>query len=258
MSYFNLVKMPSPNGTNLEGWYVAKQSNLGPVMAMDAKPKARDADPESVARGLAAMLLGLRDQLGTEAFRAMCDQVCDEEARIADNEARIDSLFDKAFIAQESADAAFENIKKVRQDQLAYLADASLPAPSMTLREARQRHEDAEEALADIRGARKMAEDQRRVLEDRLAVASLRLQENVASVFKSDPGVRRMCERFAALLRKFVDMRRALSFLHSKSALPDECASLLNEHPWPELPGERPFAEAFAALKKFADAELPK
>ena len=53
-------------------------------------------------------------------------------------------------------------------------------------------------------------------------------------------------------------MRRALSFLHGKGALPDECESLLNEHPWPELPGERPFAEAFAALEKFADAELPE
>ena len=77
-------------------------------------------------------------------------------------------------------------------------------------------------------------------------------------ILKADPGVRRMCERFATLLKEFVDMRRALSFLHGKVALPDECESLLNEHPWPELPGERPFAEAFAALEKFADAELPK
>ena len=120
----------------------------------------------------------------------------------------------------------------------------------MTLREARQRHEDAEEALADIRAARKLAEDQRRVLEDRLAIASLRLREDVAAVFKADPGVRAMCERFAELLKEFVDMRRALSFLHSKGALPDECESLLNEYAWPELPGERPFAEAFAALER--------
>ena len=73
------------------------------------------------------------------------------------------------------------DIEKARQAQLDYLADSSLPAPSITLREARQRHEDAEEALADIRAARKTAEDQRRVLEDRLAVASLRLQEDVAN-----------------------------------------------------------------------------
>ena len=185
-------------------------------------------------------------------------KIHEAEARIADNAARIDSLFDKAFFAQEAADTAFANIEKARQAQLDYLADASLPAPSMTLREARQRHEDAEEALADIRAARKLAEDQRRVLEDRLAIASLRLREDVAAVFKANPGVRAMCERFAELLKEFVNMRRALSFLHSKGALPDECESLLNEYAWPELPGERPFAEAFAALEKFADSELPK
>ena len=185
-------------------------------------------------------------------------KIHEAEARIADNEARIDSLFDKSFFAQEAADNAFAGIEKARQAQLDYLADASLPAPSMTLREARQRHEDAEQALSDIRSMRKAAEDQRRVLEDRLAVANIRLRDDVAAVFKTDPGVRRMCERFAELLKEFVDMRRALTFLHSKGALPDECESLLNEHPWPELPGERPFAEAFAALEKFADAELPK
>ncbi len=184
-------------------------------------------------------------------------KIHEAEARIADNEARIDSLFDKSFFAQDAADTAFAGIEKARQAQLEYLADASLPAPSMTLREARQRHEDAEEALADIRAARKMAEDQRRMLEDRLAIASLRLQGDVAAVFKSDPRVRALCERFAKLFKEFVDMRRALSFLYSKGALPDECESLLNEYAWPELPGERPFAAAFAALEKFADAELP-
>ena len=185
-------------------------------------------------------------------------KIHEAEARIADNEARIDSLFDKSFFAQEAADTAFAGIEKARQAQLDYLADSSLPAPSITLREARQRHEDAEEALADIRAARKTAEDQRRVLEDRLAVASLRLRNDVAAVFKADPGVRRMCERFAELLKEFVDMRRALTFLHGKGALPDECESLLNEYAWPELPGERPWSQAYAELEQNADSELPK
>ena len=112
-------------------------------------------------------------------------KIHEAEARIADNAARINSLFDKSSFAQEAADTAFAGIEKARQAELDYLADASLPAPSMTLREARQKHEDAEEALADIRAARKLAEDQRRVLEDRLAIASLRLQDNVANVLIS-------------------------------------------------------------------------
>lgn len=63
-------------------------------------------------------------------------KIHEAEARIADNAARINSLFDKAFFAQEAADNAFANIEKARQAQLDYLADSSLPAPSMTLIEA--------------------------------------------------------------------------------------------------------------------------
>ena len=59
--------------------------------AYDSKPKgmsrrAKDADPEAVARGLAAMLLELKSQLGTEAFRALCDQVCEGDEPEAEDD----------------------------------------------------------------------------------------------------------------------------------------------------------------------------
>ena len=79
MSIFQLFKMPSPKNTNYEGFYIAKQTPLGPELALDEKLKAKDADPGAVARGISAMLLGLKEQLGTEAFRALCSKVCDGE-----------------------------------------------------------------------------------------------------------------------------------------------------------------------------------
>lgn len=52
--------------------------------------RAKDADPEAVARGLAAMLLKLKEQLGTEDFRALCERVCGEEADEPEAEAEDD------------------------------------------------------------------------------------------------------------------------------------------------------------------------
>ena len=79
MSYFNLVKMNSPKGTNHEGWYIAKQSPLGPVMAMDTKMKARDDAPEGTARRLADVILALKEQLGDDDFREICATICGEQ-----------------------------------------------------------------------------------------------------------------------------------------------------------------------------------
>jgi len=61
-------------------------TEFGPQGAFDSKPKARDADPESAARGLANILLAVKDALGDEGFRELCDRLCDEPEAEADDE----------------------------------------------------------------------------------------------------------------------------------------------------------------------------
>lgn len=184
-------------------------------------------------------------------------RIRDAEQRFATNEERINTLFDRSFAAQDAVDAAAVAIEKVREDQLAYLADSSLPEPVMTARQARQKHIDAEETLADIRAARKLAEDHRRVLEGSLAISRVSLREDIAAVFRDDHGVHAICGRFAGHFREFVSMRRALTFLDSCGALPDEYKDILAEREWPELPGERPWSQAYAELEQNADTQLP-
>ena len=185
-------------------------------------------------------------------------RIREAEGRVEANEARINTLFDRAFAAHDAVEAAEAAIEIARQDQIVHMSDLNLPEPVMTVRQARQKHAEAEETLADIRAARKLAEDQRRVLEGSLAISRISLREDVAAVFKEDPGVQALCEQFAGHFREFVSMRRALAFLHGKGALPDGFKDILTEREWPELPGERPLAQAFAALERCADAELPK
>jgi hypothetical protein len=64
---------------NFRSWMATCPFDRSAEGAFDSKPKARDADPESAARGLAAMLLKLKEQLGTEDFKALCAKLCDEE-----------------------------------------------------------------------------------------------------------------------------------------------------------------------------------
>ena len=44
-------------------------TEFGPQGAFDAKPKARDADPESAARGLANILLAVKERLVTKVSK---------------------------------------------------------------------------------------------------------------------------------------------------------------------------------------------
>ena len=53
-------------------------------------------------------------------------------------------------------------------------------------------------------------------------------------------------------------MRRAVEFLHLKGVLPDEYKFILYENEWPDLPGGKPWKDAFAALGRDADAQLPE
>jgi hypothetical protein len=72
--------MPSPNNTNYEGLYIAKQTPLGPELAFDSKPRrARDDEPDSAARGLANILIAVREALGEEDFKELCARVCGED-----------------------------------------------------------------------------------------------------------------------------------------------------------------------------------
>ena len=104
MSYFNLVKMPSPKGTNHEGWYIAKQSPLGPVMAMDtAMRKAKDADPEDAARrAVAVVMKALEAKLGDDDFAALCAKLCDEPEPEAEDDSDEPTGGEKKFTSPEA------------------------------------------------------------------------------------------------------------------------------------------------------------
>jgi len=54
-------------------------TEFGPAGAFDSKPKARDDEPEDAARGLANILLAVKDALGDEGFKELCAKVCGDE-----------------------------------------------------------------------------------------------------------------------------------------------------------------------------------
>lgn len=85
MSRFQLFKMPSPKNTNYEGFYIAKQTPLGPELAMDEKLKAKDAEP-SAARGAAQLLKLLEARLGPEDFEELCSKLAGEPEEGEDEE----------------------------------------------------------------------------------------------------------------------------------------------------------------------------
>ena len=64
------------------------------------------------------------------------------EERLSSNKSRIKALYEKSYAAQWAVDDAEAAIEKAHQDQLAYLSSWDLPEPSMTARQARQKHVD--------------------------------------------------------------------------------------------------------------------
>jgi hypothetical protein len=84
------------------------------------------------------------------------------------------------------------------------------------------------------------------------------LHRAVADVVRADPAVARLLADYEVADRARTNLRRALHFLDGRHVLPNDDWNAA-DHParWSDLPGERPWAAAFDALRSDADAELP-
>ena len=81
-----LIKMPSPNNTNHEGYYIAKQSKLGPIMAFDSKLRARDEEGEPESRSAIDVLMSLKERMSPAGFKALVMSLLDDDEGAEDND----------------------------------------------------------------------------------------------------------------------------------------------------------------------------
>src|ERR1700730_11882341 len=132
-------------------------------------------------------------------------KVREAEERLAKNNDKIGILHERTYQALHVVDAAEAAIAKAKEAQLEYLASDS-PEPATTAREARQKRDEAEANLSDLRAARAMAEATQKGLESEVAIAKMCLSDAIAEVVKDDPAVKRLCEKFAELSRSYIDM----------------------------------------------------
>jgi hypothetical protein len=133
---------------------------------------------------------------------------------------------------------------------------SAIPAPTMSRRAARDALEDAQETIATIKAARDLAQSEGRRLKSSAASAEFRVELVAAEAIAADPSVRRVCERFLAVQREFVNIRSVLSFLQAKSALPPEYSKILWDR---DLVGDRAasWRQTFEAMRQDANALLP-
>ena len=95
-------------------------SDLGPQGAFNSMPKsmsrrAKDADPESVARGLANILLTLKESLGEEVFKELCENLCADEPEEAEDDSDEPTGGEKKFTSPEAREQ--EQLDKPAKDR---------------------------------------------------------------------------------------------------------------------------------------------
>jgi chromosome segregation ATPase len=114
----------------------------------------------------------------------------------------------------------------------------------------------SQQRLEVLRRAAVALEEPIKQAESRVGVIEVRVKTAIVGLIKGDPATHALIARYRDAARGYEDARRAMAYLDSVGALPE------NSHwraapPWPDLAGAAPWQAAVEALCRDADTPLP-
>jgi chromosome segregation ATPase len=114
----------------------------------------------------------------------------------------------------------------------------------------------AQQRLDTLRKAAVTIEEPIKQAESRVGIIEVRVKTAIVGLIKGDAATHALIARYRDAARGYEDARRAMAYLDSLGALPE------NSHwqatpPWPDLAGAAPWQAAVEALLTDADAPLP-
>ncbi len=178
---------------------------------------------------------------------------------LAANETAQQRTFQTIRDARRAVEAATAAIDEAKANAARHLTDTAMGTAGnapLTVKDARAKVQDAEDALEAAICAQSALVEQQKAAESDLQYARMALDYRVRDVVKAEANAGALVSDYVALHRDLVNRRRVLEFLNLRDTIP-KGLSWQGEGNWPDLPGAAPWRNAVTALESDPDAPLP-